>query len=108
MQKTLTKVQYYHNLHAGQVVALHLFRPHTLQARNAPVWVTRADDATDYWIMPGESFELEGGRQHWISTDQPAELQLEYPVGRAVSLMRRLRDWLKPRQSTRGGCGEPI
>lgn len=104
MQTTLTKIHYFYGLRPGELVMLRMSRQHTLRARHAPLWVTRAGDPADYWVMPGESLTLGRGQRYWISAEQKAELRLERPASSAASLTRRLRAWLRGDRSQHGGC----
>ncbi|VVE86446.1 DUF2917 domain-containing protein [Pandoraea bronchicola] len=101
MQNNLTKVQYFYGIRPGEVVTLDLHHEHTLVARGSAVWVTRAGDPRDYWLMPGQRLAVEPGRRYWVSSDSVAEAQLEREVSRRFPLARVLRKWLAGRRAAR-------
>ncbi|ODP35840.1 DUF2917 domain-containing protein [Pandoraea sp. ISTKB] len=101
MQNNLTKVQYVYGLRPGEVITLELHQEHTLVARGAPVWVTRAGDPRDYWLVPGQRLAVEPGRRYWMSSDAVGEAQLEREVLRRFPLARVLRKWLAGRRAAR-------
>ncbi|APD13305.1 hypothetical protein RO07_10775 [Pandoraea pulmonicola] len=101
MQNNLTKVQYFYGIRPGEVVTLDLHHEHTLVARGAAVWVTRAGDPHDYWLMPGQRLAVEPGRRYWVSSDEGAEAQLERDVAHRFAITRVLRKWLAGRRAAR-------
>lgn len=101
MQNNLTKVQYFYGLRPGEVITLDLHHEHTLVARGASVWVTRAGDLRDYWLAPGQRLAVEPGRRYWVSADETAEAELVREVSRRFPLMRLLRQWLAGRRAAR-------
>lgn len=101
MQNHLTKVQYFYGMRPGEVVTLDLHQEHTLVARGAAVWVTRAGDPRDYWLMPGQRLAVEPGRRYWVSSDEAAEAELERDVAHRFPLARMLRKWLAGRRAAR-------
>ncbi|WP_374618959.1 DUF2917 domain-containing protein [Pandoraea sp.] len=106
MQNNLTKVQYFYGIRPGEVVTLDLHHEHTLVARGAAVWVTRAGDLRDYWLMPGQRLAIEPGRRYWVSSDDEAEAELQREVTHRSPLARALRKWLAGRRASReaNGC----
>ncbi|QBC30424.1 DUF2917 domain-containing protein [Pandoraea sp. XY-2] len=101
MQNNLTKVQYFYGIRPGDVISLDLHHEHTLVARGAAVWVTRAGDPRDYWLMPGQRLAVEPGRRYWVSSDGVAEAELQREVAHRFSLARVLRRWLAGRRASR-------
>lgn len=87
MTNKLTKIQYVYTLQQDDVLALKVSSAHTLTAGSTRLWVTRAHDATDYWLAPGESLQLEPRRQHWVSAEASGDIL----IGRAAP--RRLGAW---------------
>ncbi|AKM30936.1 hypothetical protein AB870_13680 [Pandoraea faecigallinarum] len=101
MQNNLTKVQYFYGLRPGEVITLDLHHEHTLVARGASVWVTRAGDPRDYWLAPGQRLAVEPGRRYWVSSEEAAEAELEREVAHRFPLLRVLRKWLAGRRAAR-------
>ncbi|VVD84372.1 hypothetical protein PEP31012_01271 [Pandoraea eparura] len=101
MQNNLTKVQYFYGIRPGEVISLDLHHEHTLVARGAAVWVTRAGDPRDYWLMPGQRLVVEPGRRYWVSSDEVAEAELLREVAHRFPLARALRRWLAGRRASR-------
>ena len=101
MQNHLTKVQYFYGIRPGEMVTLDLHHEHTLVARGSAVWVTRAGDPRDYWLMPGQRLAVEPGRRYWVSSDDVAEAELEREVAHRFPLVRALSKWLAGRRAAR-------
>ncbi|APD13597.1 DUF2917 domain-containing protein [Pandoraea pulmonicola] len=101
MQSNLTKVQYFYGIRPGEVVTLDLHHEHTLVARGAAVWVTRAGDPHDYWLMPSQRLVVEPGRRYWVSSDENAEARLERDVAHRFTFVCGLRKWLTGRRAAR-------
>ncbi|GAB3625731.1 hypothetical protein PTE30175_04345 [Pandoraea terrae] len=101
MQSNLTKVQYFYGLRPGEVISLDFHHEHTLVARGAAVWVTRAGDPADYWLKPGQRLQVEPGRRYWLSSEAAAQAQLERHVSRRFSPLRLLSRWLAGRRAAR-------
>lgn len=90
MTNKLTKIQYVYVLQQEDVLALNLSSAHTLTAGPTRLWITRAGDATDYWLAPGESLRLEPRRQHWISAEASGDILIERAMSRCMGLWRQL------------------
>lgn len=101
MQNNLTKVQYFYGLRPGEVISLDLHHEHTLVARGAAVWVTRAGDPRDYWLAPGQRLAVEPGRRYWVSSEQDAEAALEREVAHRASPLALVRRWMAGRRAAR-------
>ncbi|MBU6493202.1 MAG: DUF2917 domain-containing protein [Burkholderiales bacterium] len=108
MTNKLTSIQYVYTLRQEDVLALNLSSAHTLTAGQTRLWVTRAGDATDYWLEPGESLQLAPRRQHWVSAEASGDILIGRATPRRLGLWRQLLARARHlRRAAPQRCGAP-
>ncbi len=65
----------------GQVIACHLRTGHVLQVTQGQLWLTRAGDAQDHVLGPGQRWLAAGREQVWLSALGPGAAQLSTAGG---------------------------
>ena len=78
-----------HRLAAGELLACPRGGV-TLRVVSGSAWITQRDDLDDYFLQPGQSFELQPGALTLIGAEQDVWLRLESERSWAARLWKRL------------------